>query len=619
MASDDSAQFRPVSGQVQEILKTRQFEKAEAFCIDWIAKHGETDEVLCGLGVAYYWLGRHDEAVEVLEKAARMNPKYLAPCQQLSHIYFERGEYEKAIEQFNKLIAIDPNLYEAKVGAAKALINLNNFETSLAIAKELLHKDPENVTYLEIMGNSLSGLKYFWTALKVWRKISLHRPNDLDVVFRIAQALSEIGFVDQAKTMIRRGIDMHLSREEIEWKRVRSFGQMANLINDKEYARKAFNAVMEACPEGNDILRAYVEVNDIKSDDPAAASFHASLEKGNLDQTSKTATHFALADIYHSEKDYDKAFAHYKAANDGRLLETTQDMIDKHFSIIDGIQEAFTPDIFERFAGLGYPSTLPIFITGMPRSGTTLTETILATHPDVAPGGERSDLNDIVFNCTGADGEPIVFPQDILARLTPDLLAGYGRIYERILTSSLPPSPHYTDKMPSNCNLIGMIQLCLPNSVIIFCKRNPVDVCLSCYQAGFALGHEYSYDLRTLGLYYRKVMDLKKYWDDVLPGRIYTLDYQELVENFEESVRRLLEHCGLSWHEDCLNFHQTKRTVMTASSSQVRQPLYTSSVNRWHRYAAYLGPLLEGLGPYAPTEEEIPADILALIKSGPAA
>ena len=271
-------------------------------------------------------------------------------------------------------------------------------------------------------------------------------------------------------------------------------------------------------------------------------------------------------------------------------------------SLHDNIVRAFDAEIFQRLVDVGDPSAVPIFILGMPRSGSTLIEQILASHPSVQAAGELRNLSAVVERSLQSGGRQFAYPE-YLSLLGPDDFKRMGQAY----LASLPPLPtgktRLVDKAPGNFWYVGLIRLALPHAKIIHTVRDPVDTCVSCFSKLFSFGHPFSYDLVELGHYYRRYSNLMDYWRSVLPaGSILDVAYEDVVDDLEGQARRMLDYCGLPWDPACLKFHETERPIITASNVQVRQPLYRTAVSRWRRYEKHLGPLLAELAP-RPSQE----------------
>jgi hypothetical protein len=308
----------------------------------------------------------------------------------------------------------------------------------------------------------------------------------------------------------------------------------------------------------------------------------------------RTDLYFALGKAYDDLGRHAEAAQQWLQGNALKRREISYDAaaVDEVF---ERIRNVFAQDWLEIRQGAGHPSAIPVFIIGMPRSGTTLVEQILASHPQVFGGGETKYFADAIGEIEA--GRDVVYP-DVASTLTGFDFSDLGNRY---LTDSLrfagPDALHVTDKMPSNFLFAGLIHLSLPNATIIHTVRDPVDTCLSCFSKLFTGELNYTYDLAELGRYYRQYQLLMTHWKRVLPaGRIFDVCYEELVEDVEGQARRIVAHCGLQWDTRCLSFQENDRPVRTASATQVRQPVYKSAVGRWRPYGAFLAPLLRELG-----------------------
>ncbi len=259
------------------------------------------------------------------------------------------------------------------------------------------------------------------------------------------------------------------------------------------------------------------------------------------------------------------------------------------------IAEVFSREFLERHAGQGFESDAPIFIVGLPRSGSTLIEQILASHSQVEGTLELATLGDIAVS-TGRYRGRVEYPEAVRELRGRDFRA-YGQQYiedTRIYRST--GKPLFTDKLPNNFSHVGFAHLILPNARIINARRHPLDTCLGSYKQLFAKGQHFTYDMNELALYYRQYHETMKHWHSVLPGKVLDVHYEETVGDLEAQVRRILAHCGLPFEEACMRFHETQRPVRTASSEQVRQPLYTRALGTWRRYERHLDPWQEELG-----------------------
>jgi tetratricopeptide (TPR) repeat protein len=365
-------------------------------------------------------------------------------------------------------------------------------------------------------------------------------------------------------------------------------------IGRREEARKAFRAAVAAKP---DLAEAYSNLGLIESwreGDPVAQQLIDLGERvDTLPFASRIHVHYALGKYYDDIDDPDRAFPRWSAgaALKRRTVRYDAEAEDRELA---SIATSFPPGEWASATGHGCPTDLPIFVLGMPRSGTSLVEQILASHPQVHGAGELGLLSAVLKGFRMPQGA--LPPERLQSGPFAEDLRRRGADYVRHLQALSPQALRITDKLPNNFRFVGPIHLILPRATIVFCKRDLRDVCLSCFQTLFMTGNAWSYDLGELGRYAAAFARLMEHWTSVLPRRVLELDYEALVREPEAQARRLIAHCGLDWDDRCLQFHKSARAVRTASLGQVREPVYSRSVGRWRRYERHLGPLLEALG-----------------------
>ena len=312
--------------------------------------------------------------------------------------------------------------------------------------------------------------------------------------------------------------------------------------------------------------------------------------------------HFALAKAYADLRRHELAFRHLLAGN---ALKRRQTEYDEAVTLgkLARSRAVFTPELVGGLRGFGDPSRRPVFIVGMPRSGTTLVEQVLASHSQVFGAGELEHFSRAAASVCEPSGATVPYPE-MLATITGERLRVLGTRYLASASAVAPraaAAERITDKMTANFRLVGLIHLALPGARIIHVRRDPADTCFSCFSKLFAGEQAFTYDLGELGRYYRAYEALMAHWRAILPpDAMLEVQYEELIADFEPQARRLLAHCGLEWEDACLAFHKTQRPVRTASATQVRQPIYRSSVGRWRPYEPWLGRLRNALG--APLE-----------------
>src|SRR5216684_2283362 len=330
--------------------------------------------------------------------------------------------------------------------------------------------------------------------------------------------------------------------------------------------------------------------------------FHSNLgelcrQTGNL-AVARIQLHFALAKAYDDLGRYDEGFRHLAQGNALNRRQIAYDETQMH-DTFERIQATFDRRLIDAKAGVGDRSPVPVFVVGMIRSGTTLIEQILASHPSVHGAGELPDFSRLVHQLRTGPGDSIEYPECAPA-LAADQLRDLGRRYVEGLRRRAPDALRITDKMPSHFMYLGLIHLALPRARIIHVTRSPLDTCLSCFSKLFIQGQHFTYDLGELGRYYRRYTGLMAHWRGLLPPeRLLEISYEAVIADLETEARKLVRFCGLPWDPRCIAFHEAQRPVRTASAIQVRRPIYRTSQGRWQAYRDHLGPLIAALGDLA--------------------
>ncbi len=358
-------------------------------------------------------------------------------------------------------------------------------------------------------------------------------------------------------------------------------------------ARAALESALAARPDHAGAIFDLVSISKSHAT-PAMAARVEKLLRGERRSDEKAMLHFALGKIYDDRADYARAFGHYRAGNECAAPASTfrPDRFEAH---VDRIISVYTPGFFGARANFGSDSRRPIFIFGMPRSGTSLVEQILAAHPGVAAGGELPFVLNLVASLPQHIGTEAQNPECVL-ELSESGARSLADDYLAALDGVSRDAARVTDKYPFAYNDLGLIALLFPRAAFIHCRRDPMDTCLSCYFSRFDRALDFTSRLESLGAYYRGYRRLLDHWRSVVPAPMIEDDYEDLVENQEAVTRRILAHCGLAWDDRCLEFQAEVRPVLTASAWQVRQPLYKSAIGRWRNYEPFLGPLRAALG-----------------------
>ncbi|MEE8534791.1 MAG: tetratricopeptide repeat protein [Kiloniellales bacterium] len=546
------------------------------------------------LGSALLALGRPDEAHKEAERAVRDAPQSTVALTTLGNVFSVQQAWDQAEHCYRRAIATDPGHAPAHNNLGHALAESGKSEEAVACFQKALSLDPTYADAQNNLGSTLFRLERLDAAgVALSRAIRL-TPDNAEPYCILGQVYERQGRVEEAERAFRKAISLKDDLAQAHVGLGNTFMVRGRMEETEACYRRAINHKVGLAFGYYGLSR----VKRFSGDDPDLAEMIALAEKEGLPDKQDMHLQYALAKAYEDLRDYDRAFAALKRANAIKRRELDYDTAEAeaHYRTIE---ETFSADFLDQHANQGDPSELPIFILGMPRSGTTLVEQILSSHPDVHGAGELPDLVGLARSLPGLLKTGTPYPA-CLNGATALPWQDLGAQYVAGLRQRAPGAGFVTDKLPENHQKVGLISLILPRARIIHCRRDPVDTCLSNYKLLFTTGQRFTYDLRELGRQYRYYDHLMDHWARVLPDRVMEVRYEEMVADQENQTRRLLAHCGLDWDDACLNFHEADRKVLTASATQVRQPIYKDSVQKWRRYEAHLGPLLEALGDLVP-------------------
>jgi tetratricopeptide (TPR) repeat protein len=506
------------------------------------------------LAGAWIALGQQDKAINSLQTTLELDDTMTQAHVALANLQITQGDSVKARGHLERALALDPNMIDAHLSLGRIEQEHGEHDKALPHFERALKSNPRNLNALCAMATSLANLTRKKDAEAYYRKALQIDPDCPEALCGLAMIHNFNGEFAKAAELI----DPLLQKKTVHPALATAFVQCCKYNGRCEEAIDYINQVLQQ---------------------PGLAGF-----------TIKSL-HFVAGKVLDDMGQYDAAFAHYKAGNEA--MKPLYDSV-AHTQHINDLIRVFTPMFFMKTPRARNEDKRPVFIVGMPRSGTSLTEQILAAHPRVHAAGELYVLSNITKQMRLELGCNEAFPF-YLDKLSQDNIDAMARAYLAQLTGLSSQADRVTDKMPHNFYLLGLMQLLFPGARIIHCQRDPMDTCLSIYFQDFHEKHKFAKDLFSIGTHYHQYRRLMEYWKQVITLPLLDLRYEELVNDQENVTRRILEFCELEWDDRCLQFHNVKRTIDTASYDQVRQPLYTKSVQRWRRYERYLDDLKSGL------------------------
>jgi tetratricopeptide (TPR) repeat protein len=487
--------------------------------------------------------------------------------------------------------ADSPRSFQAIFDEALRHQTARRVDSAVALYERALFLRPDSVDAHNNLGVAFMAQGRIEDAVAHYERALALDPNHVTAHTNLGSALAAQGKLDQAGAQHERAI-------AIDPQHAHAHVELGNVLKYRgrfDEALAEYERAIAIRPDYADAHFSRAEVRTFHPGDTELSALEALAARDDLGPEQAVIIHFALFKALEDCKDYQRAFEHLRKGNDlkRRLIEYDEPHTTRFFKRLSAV---FDRSLLDRFQGEGDPSSVPIFVVGMPRSGSSLIEQILASHPQIHGAGELWDLDAAARIVLTATGQQVGYPECIPA-LGGAALRRMGQTYLARLPAVADGKTHIVDKMPGNYLRIGLIRMILPNARIIHTMRNPVDNCVSCYSKLFSMGHQCSYDLGELGRYYRMYTEMMAHWRSVLPpGGMLDVSYEEVVDDIESQARRLIDYCGLPWDDRCLSFHESSSPVRTASAAQVRQPLFRSSLQRWRKYEADLGPLLRELG-----------------------
>ena len=611
--------------EVMRCHKSGQLTEAVAMYDRILSLKSDIPEVHCNRALALAGLGRLGDAEAAYRQAIVLNPKFPTAYVNLGDLLRISGRLEDSEETLRCAIALSPQSAEAFSNLGNTLKEQRRPNEAEAAYRQAIALKPHFGEAYSNLGNVLLELGRLDEAEKALRQAIALRPQFADAFSNLGNTLREQGRLSEAEVACRQAIALkphhtqahsnlgnalndqgRLIEAEAAYRRAIALNpKLADAYNNLSVtlknlggladARWAVERAIKLRPRNSSQFLNLCDLRHFRPGDPYLAAMEELARNiALLPVKQQIEMHFALAKAYEDVGRGDDSFQQLLSGN---ALKRRQIAYDEAATLrgFERIRAAFTPELIRTLQDVGEPSSVPLFIVGMPRSGTTLIEQILASHPLVFGAGELPNLGKAAAKIRTAGGRISPFPE-VMLNISSEHMKRLGAHYVTEISQLAPTAAHVTDKMPSNFFFVGLIHLALPNARIIHAVRDPVDTCISCFSKLFAAVQHHTYDLAELGRYYRRYQALMEHWHRILPpGRILDVRYEDVVADLEGQSRRILVHCGLEWDARCLAFHETERSVHTASATQVRRPIYSSSIGRWRAHEPFLRPLIAEL------------------------
>lgn len=653
-----SRELRHVISDIVQSAADGNFDEALALCRSKLADAPDDINLLALLGAVLIRAGYLDEAEQNLRRAIELEGGFAKPHEDLGMLYLERGDNEQAIPLLEKAIvlagpqastvralaaalhrcgrtddvdalcAAHPQYAPAALLLARAdeLRKVGDLQAAEASCQRVLQSDAGNVAAQRLLATIAGDAQRYDVAENLLRKIVSQAPENLAAVYDLARFLGERGRYPEVIDLLESAVAANEENAEVR----QSLGDILAIVGRSADALQAYEKCLlikpddpasllgranmlriegrsdeavasylrclEVRPDIGDAWWSLSTMRDYKATDEDIAVMRANINNPETAPDSQIAFRFALATAFERRADYEGAWEQYVKGNAAKRSLVKYDPVETE-TRTSVIKAVFTSALVGEKHANTPPDNTPVFIVGMPRSGSTLIEQILASHSSVAGCGELSYIIMLSNSAAATRPDGVVYPE-VVKDLDESQLTGLGRSYlYYAMQHNKEGRPFFTDKMPANFPHVGFIRQILPHAKIIDARRNPLATCVANYRQLFAQGKNQSYDLTELGEYYLQYIDMMNHWDEVLPGAVLRVQYEDVVADVETQVRRMLDYCELPFEQACIDFHRSQRPVNTASSEQVRQPLYQSGVDFWKHYDAHLAELREILAP----------------------
>ncbi|HJP49747.1 MAG TPA: sulfotransferase [Pseudomonadales bacterium] len=641
-------------------IRSGDAEAALLVCLGGLADFPEDPNILCLTARALIALKRLGEARIHIEKAKSLQPEFSMAHESSADLLLVEGRFSEAIESYRRAIQLDPGRSDLHLkiartrdllsshtafatgnkspirkrrdmGFADEITQAGKFERNGEpdkaenIYRDILKRDPNHIEAIRLLAAVACTHRHFRDAevlllqavslapdfAKAWldlsnvqgeldkfpesiesaREVEKLAPQTAESYIALANALARAGQQEEAITGYQQALKIKPSHPGA----FSGLGHQLKTVGRQQESIEVYRQYIAANPRNTEPYWSLANMKTFRFEDAEVGSMEELLGDDSLDDLSVEQLCNALGLEYEGRGDYDQAFDYFQRCSDKRRESENYDPVANE-TVTDKLIEIFNEAFLSERQGNGVADASPILIIGLPRSGSTLIEQILASHSQVEGTHELTDMPFVIQSIGRSSPQMDQFP-DFLTTLGKQAWSKIGRQYLERTKKHRSGVARFIDKNPNNFLYVGLIHLAMPHVKIINSRRHPLDSCFGSYKQLFASGQPFSYDLTELGEYYIQYQRLMDHWHQTMPGKVLDVDYEEVVQDLDTQVRRLLDYCELPVEDACFRFHETERAVKTASSEQVRQPIYTSSVNLWRNYEPHLDELIEALDP----------------------
>jgi tetratricopeptide (TPR) repeat protein len=647
---------------VKKLMQAGDFAASERSLNLLLSKVPSNGDVLYMLAVCYRYQKRYPEALDTLRKLRFSVPDHSRAYQEIGHVYRAMNQVDAALNSYSQAVLINPALEASIRCQIEVLREVNRSDLALRLADlerdllELRATPPPLIAVTDLISQGK-----LVKAEKLCKAFMLKNPKHIEGMRLLADIAVRLGVLEDAEFLLETAVKfsplstkpridyIQVLRKQQKYEAALShakvlveqepknpqfqsvFAVESMQSGDYDTALRTFDSILKILPEepatltsrGNALKtqgkkeeaidsyrraikkypahgEAYYSLANLKLftfTDTEIAAMESQEQNPGVSHMARIYLDFALGKAFEDMGDYDKAFSYYERGNSFKRSQSR--FISEDLTAEFKAQaEVFSQGFVQKHTDSGFDAPDPIFIVGLPRSGSTLLEQILASHSKIDGTMELPNILSLAQKLrrgdkmSGTSHYPLM-----LKTIDAKSLRSFGEAYINDTRVHRGQAPFFIDKMPNNFRHIGLINLILPNAKIIDARRHPMGCCFSAFKQLFHEGQEFSYGLKEVGTYYKDYVDLMDHWDEVLPGKVLRVQYEEVVADLETQVRRILDYCGLDFEESCVSFYQTDRAVRTPSSEQVRQPIYKSGVEQWKNFEGNLDPLKQALGP----------------------